>query len=110
MHQRQVFAKMLAARQVQRFNVSKGGIFWNSSTLYEYCSNKDPDLTLHSMMNAVVGAQRRLAFLGNRVEKEYGQPVDRMFRETARTILLGLRATCLLGALNVAAPVCMGNT
>ncbi|MEI9977069.1 MAG: TetR/AcrR family transcriptional regulator [Ignavibacteriota bacterium] len=53
----------------------------------------DPDLTLHAVMNAVAGAQRRLASLGNRVELEYGQPIDRLFRETIRIILLGLRAT-----------------
>ena len=43
-------------------------------------------------MNAVVGAQRRLASLGSRVELEYGQPIDSLFRETIRLILLGLRA------------------
>jgi AcrR family transcriptional regulator len=52
----------------------------------------DPDLTLHAVINAVVGAQRRLASLGGRVELEYGQPVDRMFRETIRLLLVGLRA------------------
>ena len=52
----------------------------------------DPDLTLHAVFNAIVGAQRRLASLGNRVELEYGQPIDRLFRETVRIILLGLRA------------------
>jgi AcrR family transcriptional regulator len=52
----------------------------------------DPGLTLHAVMNAVVGAQRRLASLGGRVELEYGQPIDRMFRETIRLLLLGLRA------------------
>jgi len=52
----------------------------------------DPDLTLHAVINAVAGAQRRLASLGSRVEAEYGQPVDRLFRETTRVILLGLRA------------------
>ncbi len=56
-------------------------------------SDLDPDLTLHSVMNAVVGAQRRLASLGNRVEKEYGQPIELLFRETVRILLLGLRAT-----------------
>lgn len=56
-------------------------------------SDLDPDLTLHSVLNAVVGAQRRLASLGNRVEKEYGQPIELLFRETARILLLGLRAT-----------------
>jgi AcrR family transcriptional regulator len=52
----------------------------------------DPELTLHSVINAVIGSQRRLASLGNKVELEYGQPVDRLFRETIRIILLGLRA------------------
>ncbi|QOY89405.1 TetR/AcrR family transcriptional regulator [Paludibaculum fermentans] len=52
----------------------------------------DPELTMHAVINAVVGAQRRLASLGNRVELEYGQPVDRLFRETIRILLLGLRA------------------
>ena len=53
----------------------------------------DPDLTMHAVINAVIGAQRRLASLGSRVEAEYGQPIDRLFRETVRVILLGLRAT-----------------
>jgi AcrR family transcriptional regulator len=53
----------------------------------------DPQLTMHSLVNAVIGAQRRLASLGNRVEKEYGQPIDKLFGETLRIILLGLRAT-----------------
>ena len=53
----------------------------------------DPELTMHSIVNAVIGAQRRLASLGARVEEEYGQPIDLMFRETVRIILLGLRAT-----------------
>jgi AcrR family transcriptional regulator len=53
----------------------------------------DPDLTMHAVINAVIGAQRRLASLGNRVEIEFGQPIDRLFRETIRVILLGLRAS-----------------
>src|SRR5277367_2273656 len=52
----------------------------------------DPDLAMHSVLNAVVGAQRRLASLGNRVEREYGQPIEVLFRETVRILLLGLRA------------------
>ena len=52
----------------------------------------DPDLTMHAVINAVIGAQRRLASLGNKVELEYGQPIDRLFRETIRVLLLGLRA------------------
>jgi AcrR family transcriptional regulator len=51
----------------------------------------NPDLTMHAVMNALVGAQRRLASLGTRVEEEYGQPVHLLFRETVRVILLGLR-------------------
>jgi AcrR family transcriptional regulator len=53
----------------------------------------DPELTMHAVMNAVVGAQRRLASLGSRVELEYGRSIDSLFRETTRVILLGLRAT-----------------
>jgi AcrR family transcriptional regulator len=52
----------------------------------------DPDLTMHAVINAVIGAQRRLASLDNKVELEYGQPIDRLFRETIRILLLGLRA------------------
>ena len=53
----------------------------------------DPDLTLHAVINAVIGAQRRLASLGTKVELEYGQTIDRLFRETIRIIEFGLRAT-----------------
>jgi AcrR family transcriptional regulator len=56
-------------------------------------SDLDPNLTLHAVMNAVIGAQRRLASLGKKVELEYGQSIDRLFRETIRIILFGLRAT-----------------
>jgi AcrR family transcriptional regulator len=52
----------------------------------------DPDLTMHAIMNAVIGSQRRLASLGSKVELEYGKPVDQLFRETVRILLLGLRA------------------
>lgn len=52
----------------------------------------DPELTLHAVLNAVIGAQRRLASLGNKIEQEYGKSIDRLFRETIRVILLGLRA------------------
>jgi len=55
-------------------------------------SDLDPDLTMHAVINAVIGAQRRLASLGKKVELEYGQPIDRLFRETIRVLLLGLRA------------------
>ena len=53
----------------------------------------DPDITMHAVMNAAIGAQRRLASLEDKIELEYGQPVDRLFGETIRIILLGLRAT-----------------
>ena len=53
----------------------------------------DPDLTLHAVMNAVIAAQRRLASLGSKVELEYGQPIDKLFRETIRIIVFGLRAS-----------------
>jgi AcrR family transcriptional regulator len=56
-------------------------------------SDLDPDLTMHSIMNAAIGTQRRLASLGDRVEEEYGQPIELLFRETVRILLLGLRAT-----------------
>ncbi len=52
----------------------------------------DPELTMHSILNAAIATQRRFAALGERVEIEYGQPVDRLFRETIRVLLLGLRA------------------
>src|SRR5450755_1686780 len=52
----------------------------------------NPDLTMHAVINAVVGAQRRLASLGNKVELEYGQSIGRLFRETIRVVVLGLRA------------------
>lgn len=55
-------------------------------------SDLDPDVTMHAVMNAMIGAQRRLAMLGDRVEKEYGKPVDALFREASGMILLGLRA------------------
>lgn len=55
-------------------------------------SDLDPELTMHAVLNAMIGAQRRLASLGNKVEAEYGNTVDRLFRETVRIMLLGLRA------------------
>ena len=52
----------------------------------------NPELTMHAVINSVIGAQRRLASLGSKVEVEYGQPVDALFCETIRVILMGLRA------------------
>ena len=48
----------------------------------------DPDLTMHSVLNAVVGAQRRLASLGNRVEQEYGQPIEVLFAKPCASCCL----------------------
>jgi AcrR family transcriptional regulator len=56
-------------------------------------SDLDPDLTMQAIVNAAIGTQRRLASLGHKVELEYGQSIDRLFRETIRVIVLGLRAT-----------------
>ena len=56
-------------------------------------SDLDPDLTLHAVINAVIGAQRRLASLGTKAELEYGQSIDQLFREMIRIIEFGLRAT-----------------
>jgi AcrR family transcriptional regulator len=52
----------------------------------------DPALTLHSVLNAAIATQRRLASLGARVEQEYGQPIDRLFHESCRVLLRGLQA------------------
>ena len=52
----------------------------------------DPDLTMHAVLNAVIASQRRLAALGDKVEVEYGQPVDRLLREVIRILVLGLAA------------------
>jgi AcrR family transcriptional regulator len=52
----------------------------------------NPDLTMHSVLNAAIGAQRRLASLAGRAEAEYGQSIEELFREAIRVILLGLRA------------------
>ena len=61
----------------------------------------DPDLTVHSVLNALIGAQRRLASLGNKVEQEYGKSVDRLFRETVRVVLLGLAAPAISPSSNL---------
>lgn len=65
-------------------------------------SDLHPDLTLHAVMNAVVAAQRRFASLGTKVELEYGQPIDRLFGETIRIMVLGLSAS---GHTDTAGPV-----
>jgi AcrR family transcriptional regulator len=55
-------------------------------------SDLDPELTMQAVINAAIGTQRRLASLDKKIELEYGQPIDRLFRETIRVLLLGLRA------------------
>ena len=55
-------------------------------------SDLNPELTMHAVMNTLVGAQRRFASLGDKIEQEYGKPIDGLFRETIRVLLLGLRA------------------
>ncbi|MDE3200451.1 MAG: TetR/AcrR family transcriptional regulator [Acidobacteriota bacterium] len=52
----------------------------------------NPRLTMHAVLNTLVGTQRRLASLGPRVEKEYGKSVHQLFRESTRILLLGLSA------------------
>lgn len=53
----------------------------------------DPDVTLSALINALIATQRRLAFLGRKVEAEYGQSIERMIREICRIFLLGLQAS-----------------
>ena len=55
-------------------------------------SDLDPALTLHAIINAIVAVQRRFAFMGNKVEAEYGQSTERMLREVCRIILSGIKA------------------
>lgn len=52
----------------------------------------DPKISMHAALNAVIATQRRLASLDSRVEAEYGQPVERLFREATGVILQGLKA------------------
>lgn len=52
----------------------------------------DPEITLHAVLNAAVGTQRRLGSLGSKVEQEYGPRPNVLFREAMRVILLGLRS------------------
>jgi hypothetical protein len=56
-------------------------------------TNLDPELSMQAVMNSAIGTQRRLAALDKRIETEYGQSIDRLFRKTIRVLLLGLRAT-----------------
>ncbi len=58
-------------------------------------SDLDPTVTLHALINALVAVQRRFAFLGSKVEAEYGQSTERMLREVCRILLLGLKASSI---------------
>ena len=95
MYSRQWSPERLLSVEAQ---VSPGGFDYFSTLIRDGIadgslrSDLDPELTMHAVINAVIGAQRRLASLGSRLEAEYGQPVDRLFRETIRILLLGLRA------------------
>jgi AcrR family transcriptional regulator len=95
MYARQWSPERLLSLEVQ---VSPGGLEYFSALIRDGIADGslrpelDPDLTMHAVINAVIGAQRRLASLGSRVELEYGHPIDRLFRETIRVILLGLGA------------------
>ena len=55
-------------------------------------SDLNPRLTMHALLNALIGTQRRLASLGSRVEEEYGKSVRQLFHESTRILLLGLSA------------------
>ncbi|MGC4048894.1 MAG: TetR/AcrR family transcriptional regulator [Paludibaculum sp.] len=95
MYARQWSPERLLSLEAQ---VSPGGLAYFGTLVREGIADGslrddlDPELTMHAVINAVIGAQRRLASLGTRVELEYGQPVERLFRETIRILLLGLRA------------------
>lgn len=52
----------------------------------------DPELTLHALVNAAVATQRRLASMPAHIEAEYGQPAERLFHETCRILLEGIKA------------------
>ena len=49
-------------------------------------SDLDPELTMQAVINAAIGTQRRLASLDKKIELEYGQSIDRLFRETIRVL------------------------
>ncbi len=55
-------------------------------------SDLHPAFTLHAVLNAVIGVQRRFAVLDDKVEQEFGQSTERLFREALRILLLGLAA------------------
>lgn len=95
MYARQWSPERLLSLEAQ---VSPGGLAYFGSLIRQGIedgtlrSDLDPELTMQAVINAMIGAQRRLASLGHRVEVEYGQPTDRLFRETIRILLLGMRA------------------
>lgn len=71
---------------------SLGGLIRDGIADGSLRADLDPEISMQAVLNTVIGAQRRLASLGNRIEVEYGQPVHKLFRETIRIILSGLRA------------------
>jgi AcrR family transcriptional regulator len=52
----------------------------------------DTDTALHAVINTIVASQRRLASLGDRIEKEFGRPIEALMNESIRIILQGLQA------------------
>jgi AcrR family transcriptional regulator len=52
----------------------------------------DADTALHAVITTIIASQRRLAALGDRIEKEFGRPIEALMNESIRIILQGLRA------------------
>jgi AcrR family transcriptional regulator len=50
------------------------------------------DTALHAVITTIIASQRRLAALGDRIEKEFGRPIEALMDESIRIILQGLRA------------------
>jgi AcrR family transcriptional regulator len=52
----------------------------------------DADTALHAVITTIIASQRRLAALGDRIEKEFGRPIEALMHESIRIILQGLQA------------------
>jgi TetR/AcrR family transcriptional regulator, cholesterol catabolism regulator len=52
----------------------------------------DADTALHAVITTIIASQRRLAALGDRIEKEFGRPIEALMNESIRIILQGLQA------------------
>jgi AcrR family transcriptional regulator len=50
------------------------------------------DTAMHAVLTTVIASQRRLASLGDRIEKEFGRPIEALMNESIRIILQGLQA------------------